>query len=197
MSDTKVQKIVDKLIGDYSEISQPINLEPKKSGKNLGKILECKFITKSTPVFKDIYYVGNITDRKSSRSSLTSARNISRNSRPAIEIENIKLPSRPSHPPPLHPSIYFYDNSWLPKELNRLLNIKEKMYPPSFKFLISNESEKFNFSLLKKHDFDLEKLLNPEKICVTNYGSELKSVEELDNLWMKHPRWKTLSATIW
>ena len=197
MSDTQVQKIADKLIEDYSEISQPINLEPKQSGTILGKILEGKFITKSTPVSKDIHYVGNIPDRKSSRSSLTSARNISRNSRPAIEIDNIKLPPRPSHPPPLHPSIYSYDNSWLPKELYRLLNIKEKMYPPSFKFLISNESEKFNFSLLKKHDFDLEKLLNPEKICVTNYGSELKSVEELDNLWMKHPRWKTLSATIW
>ena len=66
------------------------------------------------------------------------------------------------------------------------------MYSPNFQFSISNESAKFNFNLLKKHDFDLEKNLNPEKICVTNYGSELKSVEELDNLWMKHPRWKTL-----
>ena len=46
----------------------------------------------------------------------------------------------------------------------------------------------FNFQsvtkvkILKKHDFDLEKILNPAKICVTNYGSDLKSVEELDNL---------------
>ena len=184
MSDTQVQKIADKLVGDYSEISQPINLEPKQSGKSLGKFLEGKFITKSISVSKDIHYVGNITDQKSSRSSLTSASKISRNSRPAIEIENIELPPRPNHPPPIHPSIYSYDNSWLPKELNRLLNTKEKMHPPNFKFSISNESAKFNFNLLKKHDFDLEKLLNPEKICVTNYGSELKSVEELDNLWM-------------
>ena len=56
------------------------------------------------------------------------------------------------------------------------------MYSPNFQFSISNESAKFNFNLLKKHDFDSEKILNPEKICVTNYGSELKSVEELDNL---------------
>ena len=37
------------------------------------------------------------------------------------------------------------------------------MYPPNSQFLVSNESAKFNFDLLKKHDFDLEKLLNPEK----------------------------------
>ena len=78
------------------------------------------------------------------------------------------------------------------KRIKEASQYKRERNPQKFEFSISKESTKFNFNLLKKHDFNLEKLLNPGEICVINNSYELISVEELDNLWMKHPRWKTL-----
>ena len=44
-----------------------------------------------------------------------------------------------------------------------------------------------------KHNFDLEPLLNPPGInCVTSFGSEFKSINHLEKLLHRHPRWNIL-----
>ena len=68
------------------------------------------------------------------------------------------------------------------KRIKDASQYKRERNPQKFEFSISKESTKFNFNLLKKHDFNLEKILNPGVICVIYNGHELKSVKELDNL---------------
>jgi len=70
------------------------------------------------------------------------------------------------------------------------------MFPPKFRFDICKETEEFNFNLLKESNFDLEALLNPKEKCITTYGSEFKSVDDLAELLHRHPRWEALKEKL-
>ena len=88
----------------------------------------------------------------------------------------------------------FEDNSWLAKEIEKLLKEKSRMTTSSFTFEVNPEAAESNFNQLAKSNFDLEGLLNPSARCTTNYGSEFKRPEELEGLLSKHPRWKDLKT---
>lgn len=72
----------------------------------------------------------------------------------------------------------------------KLLWKKDQISPPKFRFDICKEAAEYNFNLLKENNFELETLLNPTEKCVTSYGSEFKSVEDLAKLLHRHPRWE-------
>ena len=86
----------------------------------------------------------------------------------------------------------FEDTSWLPKEIEKLLNMKSQMTISKFKFEVNPEAASFNFNLLRDNNFDLDSLLNPPVRCMTSYGSEFKTAEELEGLLARHPRWEAL-----
>ena len=89
------------------------------------------------------------------------------------------------------------DNSdSFPVVVEKLLQKKEQMFPPKFRFDICKEAAEFNFNLLKENNFELETLLNPTKKCVTSYGSEFKSVEDLAELLHRHPRWEAMKERL-
>ncbi len=88
------------------------------------------------------------------------------------------------------------DSVSLQAVVEKLLQKKEQMFPPKFRFDICKEAAEFNFDLLKENNFELEKLLNPTDKCVTSYGSEFKSVEDLAELLHRHPRWEAMKEKL-
>jgi len=70
------------------------------------------------------------------------------------------------------------------------------MFPPKFRFDICKETVEFNFNLLNENNLDLEALLNPKKKCITTYGSEFKSVDDVAELLHRHPRWEALKEKL-
>ena len=96
---------------------------------------------------------------------------------------------------PIVPNPY-EKNSWLAIEIEKLLNMKSRMANSKFKFEVNPEAASSNFNKLAKNDFKLGELLNPEKRCMTSYGSELKEVNELEGLLSKHPWWNDLKEKI-
>lgn len=88
------------------------------------------------------------------------------------------------------------DSVSFPAVVEKLLQKKEQMFPPKFRFDICKEAAEFNFDLLKENNFELEKLLNPTDKCVTSYGSEFKSVEDLAELLHRHPRWEAMKEKL-
>jgi hypothetical protein len=84
----------------------------------------------------------------------------------------------------------------LPLVLKRLLDKSEKMHPPEFKFDVSPASAEFNFELLKSNNFNFESLLNRKRKSITSYGSEFKSIRDLQSLLGFHPRWPALKERL-
>ena len=83
------------------------------------------------------------------------------------------------------------------KELESLLNSTSEMCSSKFCFDISQESSEHNFKILKENNFDLHGILNNTPVrSVTSYRSEFKTVEELDNLLINHPRWPRLRTIL-
>ncbi len=105
---------------------------------------------------------------------------------PSSQVRIIK----PSVPNP------YENNSWLAIEIEKLLNMKSRMANSKFKFEVNSEAASSNFIKLAKNDFKLEELLNPEKRCMTSYGSEFKEVNELEGLLSKHHRWNDLKEKL-
>ena len=97
--------------------------------------------------------------------------------------DNIKLKMLPLPPTPtaiqLPKPILTNIESELPNIIQRLLQSSSTLDEPSFRFEVSNEASEFNMKKLRDNNFNLHKLLN-EKQSVTSYGSEFKSVQELE-----------------
>ena len=111
---------------------------------------------------------------------------------------SVQLPPKPPDIPIERPKMSDVPqaSSDFAKTIAKLLHKEEKMFPPKFRFDICKETAEFNFNLLKENNFDLEELLNPEEKCITNYGSEFKSVEDLAELLHRHPRWDALKEKL-
>lgn len=67
-----------------------------------------------------------------------------------------------------------------------LLASSSKLDKPKVRFDISPEAAAHNFNLLRKENFDLERILNvPGQTSITSYGSEFKSTSELNKMFKK------------
>ena len=80
--------------------------------------------------------------------------------------------------------------------MTNLLEKSSTIYAPQLKFSISNESASSNLEILKKNHWDLDKVLTSSTRSITNYGSEFKSVVDLEKLLSNHPRWKVLKEKL-
>ena len=68
---------------------------------------------------------------------------------------------------------------------------------PKVRFDVSREAAFHNFSILKEANYDLDSILNvPGETSVTTYGSEFKSVKNLEQLFGKHHRWQMLKTRL-
>ena len=81
------------------------------------------------------------------------------------------------------------------EKIKVLLRKTSDLHRPVFNFEISTETAKENFKLLKDNNFNLETLLN-DKPSITAYGSEFKSVEDLEDLIQDHPHWGDLKQLL-
>jgi len=107
-----------------------------------------------------------------------------------------QLPPKSQYIPAKEPHAQDNDSDSFPVIVKKLLQKKEQMFPPKFRFDICKEAAEFNFNLLKENNFELEKLLNPTEKCVTRYESEFKSVEDLAELLHRHPRWGAMKERL-
>ena len=80
------------------------------------------------------------------------------------------------------------DPKQLPVLIQTLLNTKETLHPPLFRFDVSQEAAIHNWQLMTCNDMNLEHLLNPPQRCITSYGSEFKNSNHLEPLLQFHPR---------
>ena len=202
---------------------KPANLNPSKSGPALAKILQGKYSipnaetkchvdllpepvsrgtqennlvikieSQETNLKQKIESSEDISDPLPRHSSVTNYQTIPSNSKYRVE-----PPPRPS---PVVPQPSSNDPcssaSWLSQKIDSLLNSTESLAPSKFVFEVSIEAACKNFNLLRSNKFQLHTLLNPQEKCTTNYGSEFKSVEELEGLWSRHPRWNDLKEKL-
>ena len=84
--------------------------------------------------------------------------------------------------------------SQLVTAIHSLLNVRESLHPPPFKFEASKEAAAYNLAHLRQHNFDLlESVVNtPTTKHVLCYGSEFKSTAALEQLLQRHPRWQAM-----
>jgi hypothetical protein len=105
----------------------------------------------------------------------------------------IELPPAPRAQPVLKPKTRAKVD--LPQVVATLLKTTSTLSKPQLCFEVSDEAAAFNMRILRENKFDLEKILNSHP-SVTSYGSEFKSVEELEPLLQYHPRWKDLKTKL-
>ena len=123
----------------------------------------------------------------------------------AVKLQK-ELPPVPPHKRPLKkPKLedpYKIQAKFCPKfklveVVKELLASSAALHHPSFKFKVTPEAAYHNFQLLKKRKFNLDKALKCEKATsITLYGSEFKTVPELEKLFKFHPRWKQLKQRL-
>ena len=108
----------------------------------------------------------------------------------------VVLPPPPRAQPVARPRQPILEHTMnLPTVIQQLLNSSSRLNKPLFRFDVSDEAARFNMNLLKKNNFNLEKLLNATP-SITSYGSEFKSANELEPLLKLHPRWKELKKKL-
>ncbi len=86
----------------------------------------------------------------------------------------------------------------LPQAIQELLNDKsDNIDQANINFEATPEAAHHNWELLKKYDFNLERICNyTKKRSLASYGSEFKSPKKLEKLLDKHPRWEKLKKIL-
>ena len=108
-----------------------------------------------------------------------------------VKLHQVELPPRPTLTPIPKPTERIKSNFL--RALSELLVSSKKMVKPKVRFDICMAAAEENFKLLETNNFNLDRILNTEgETSVTSYGSEFKSVQELDSLFGNHPRWPAL-----
>ena len=87
--------------------------------------------------------------------------------------------------------LFSYHKS-LPLAIEKLLEKSSTLKTPELSFQVTKESAIKNFKVLSENNWNLGKVINSERFSVTSYGSEFKSVDDLESLLKLHPRWKDL-----
>ena len=112
-----------------------------------------------------------------------------------VKLQQVMLPPKPSSTPIEKPRSRIKSNFL--RAMLKLLTSSTKMAKPKIRFDICMAAAEENFNLLKANNFNLDKILNIEgETSVTSYGSEFKSVQELDSLFNNHPRWPALRSRL-
>ena len=70
------------------------------------------------------------------------------------------------------------------------------MKKPEFRFELTKECAEWNFLVLKKHGFDLEKALETQRGTPLEYGSEFRTVPELEPIFKHHPLWTQMKENL-
>ena len=70
------------------------------------------------------------------------------------------------------------------------------MAKPEFDFELTKEAANKNFLVLRKHSFCLQDALDAQKGTPLEYGSEFRTVDELEPLFRNHPLWSHLKKTL-
>ena len=126
------------------------------------------------------------------QSSSSTRRNMSVSHNTKIIPPRTCLPPIPSKIPIRKPS-----KSPLVEVTKYLLTSSSPMIVPKFRFAVSREAINYNLSVLRQNDYNLHNILNPSNsLSVTSYGSEFQSVQDLDNLLCRHPRWPNLQKIL-
>ena len=178
-----------------SNISDPVNLNPAQSSSILKKVLDGKLNSKGKSPNLQVEFQEKNTEKFQQVNSKQLVLNNKRNSLQNNPVQ--LLPPLPAQkiikPTSIDP---FTFKEKFPSSLENLLKLKEKFYNPKFRCDVPPESAKFNFDLLKSHEFNLDKLLNPKNQCATNYGSEFKAFGELEKVFGLHPCWSSLKQKL-
>ena len=70
------------------------------------------------------------------------------------------------------------------------------MRKPEFTFELTREAAEKNFLVLRRYGFDLEKALSAHQGTPLEYGSEFRTVPELEPLLMLHPLWPHMKSIL-
>ena len=76
----------------------------------------------------------------------------------------------------------------LPLVIEKLLEKSSTPQQPKLFFQVTKDSAINNFKVLRDNNWNIEKVINSKEFSVTNYGSEFKTVDDLDHLLEFHPR---------
>ena len=176
----------NELIGkfkDTNDTEDEANNQKRKRNRKETKHWETKKDEGSTNPVNNIATITN------------SDRTIGVNEEIIVQLRQVMLPPKPTSLPIPKPK--FKVNSKFLRALLKLLTSSSKMVKPKVRFDICMAAAEENFRLLKTNKFNLDKLLNIEgETSVTSYGSEFKTVQELDELFNNHPRWPALRSRL-
>ena len=83
----------------------------------------------------------------------------------------------------------------LPSKIKNLLEISEDMEQPVLRFDISPAAAAHNWKVFEEYEFDVRRILCNSN-SITNFGSEFKTIEQLETLLIRHPRWIDLKQRL-
>lgn len=83
-------------------------------------------------------------------------------------------------------------------QVRKVSNIASRpMKKPEFSFKLTSEAAEKNFMVMRKYDYSLEKALAAQKgRTPLEYGSEFKTVEELQPIFRNHPLWDGMKKNL-
>ena len=189
-----------------NSLAKPSSIPSRAGAENLTQIIQGKYSFHShlptTLSSSDGYHNGPHEIFK------TKLNNIKEHIKPADVTQNddqndknirggVPLPPCPHYPPLLKPTDTIGKiHSRLPSVIDYLLKKESTLHTPLLRFDISSNAAEFNYNLLQQNNFNLDALLTQPKQCLTSYGSEFKSPDDLDLLFKHHPRWKNLRTRL-
>ena len=202
----KNDKVIDPKTFSNS-LAKPCSISSRDGADNLKQVIQGKYhknLLDNVTLSSDLEKHGPYSKQESTRIQIDSRKGgkiVTAKLFSPKEIKittNIQLPPRPIEIPVLKPKTPQMNEylKELPSILSKLLESTSDLHEPIFKFEVSEQAAKFNWDLLHHHNFDLQHLLNPQKRCVTNYGSEFKSSKDLEPLLALHPRWPDLKKRL-
>ena len=91
-------------------------------------------------------------------------------------------------------------HSWPADLLEQLKKVvvrpSRAMKKPEFRFELTKECAECNFLVLRKYGFDLEKALETQRGTPLEYGSEFRTVPELEPIFKHHPLWTQMKENL-
>ena len=89
------------------------------------------------------------------------------------------------------------NSTWWPTKISTVVksitsNRNKRPEPSPFQFELSTEAAHKNFSVLRKSNFNLQRVIQANKLSPIGYGSEFRNHSTLAPLLDPHPRWHLL-----
>ena len=164
--DIKEETVVDPEEFERRLLAKPSNLSSRQGANNLKMIVQGKY--SQFPVVAHSATAFRIRGHEQSPDSQLGSQ----------KKRKVTFSETTASPLPPAPSAIQVPkpNFDLPSIINSLLNSPSDLHQPLFKFEATEEAALFNWELFQSHNFDLHHLLNPQKLCVTSFGSEFKKV---------------------